>query len=156
VKAYLEASDVMVYMTRKEDEGLYENEDANKKVRDMQKRIAIIEEHKPDICVSIHQNSFPDSGTKGAQVFYYTGSKAGKTLAESVQKQLREVLDPTNKRQVKADDSYYLLKKTVVPLVIVECGFLSNPTEAAKLCDEAYQDRVAWAIHIGIMRYLNT
>lgn len=56
----------------------------------------------------------------GAQVFYYTGSTQGKRLAELVQDQLVERADPENKRQVKANDSYYLLKKTNVPIVIVE------------------------------------
>ena len=53
------------------------------------------------------------------------------------------------------NDSYYLLKKTKGTIVIVECGFLSNAAEAGKLCDEAYQDRVAWSIHKGILQYIN-
>lgn len=64
-------------------------------------------------------------------------------------------VDPENKRQTKANDSYYLLKKTGVPIVIVECGFLSNSKEAANLCTPDYQERIAWAIHMGILRYLN-
>ncbi|MCI9144048.1 MAG: N-acetylmuramoyl-L-alanine amidase, partial [Lachnospiraceae bacterium] len=57
--------------------------------------------------------------------------------------------------QVKANDSYYLLKKTGTPIVIVECGFLSNSDEAERLCTPEYQERIAWAIHMGILRYLN-
>jgi N-acetylmuramoyl-L-alanine amidase len=64
-------------------------------------------------------------------------------------------VDPENHRQVKANDSYYLLKKTATPIVIVECGFLSNSAEAEKLCNEDYQERIAWAIHMGILQYLN-
>ena len=60
-----------------------------------------------------------------------------------------------NHRQIKANDSYYLLKKTAVPIVIVECGFLSNREEAQKLCEESYQEKIAWQIHLGIMQYLN-
>ena len=77
-------------------------------------------------------------------------------LAEGIQRRLVESADPENKRQVKANDSYYLLKKTGVPIVIVECGFLSNSAEAEKLCTPEYQQRVAWAIHMGILEYLNT
>lgn len=55
----------------------------------------------------------------------------------------------------KANDSYYLLKKTGKPIVIVECGFLSNGAEAEKLCDDYYQEKVAWNIHMAIMQYLN-
>ena len=92
---------------------------------------------------------------KGAQVFYYTGSTEGQKLADYLQKSMVGRVDPENHRQVKANDSYYLLKKTSTPIVIVECGFLSNSEEAKKLCSETYQERVAWAIHIGILQYLN-
>lgn len=155
VKQYLEANDVKVVMTRETDAGLYEPGTSNKKVQDMKKRIAMIGEAAPDITVSIHQNSYPEEYVHGAQVFYYEGSPHGKELAEVLQKQLVNRADPENKRQVKANDSYYLLKKTSVPIVIVECGFLSNSTEAKKLCTKEYQKKVAWAIHMGILEYLN-
>ena len=87
-------------------------------------------------------------------MFYYDGSKEGQKLADLLQKQLVEKMDPENHRQIKANDSYYLLKKTDIPIVIVECGFLSNQDEAALLCQEDYQDRLAWAIHMGILQYL--
>lgn len=155
LKKYLEANDVTVVMTRESDEGLYDAEASNKKVQDMKRRIAIIDETAPQITVSIHQNSYPEEYVHGAQVFFYTGSKEGQELAESVQRQLVEKADPENKRQVKANDSYYLLKKTGVPIIIVECGFLSNAAEAEKLCEDEYQEELAWAIHMGILQYLN-
>lgn len=155
VKQYLEAEDVRVVMTRESGEGLYEEGASNKKVQDMKRRIALIEETKPDITVSIHQNSYPEEYVHGAQVFYYTGSTEGQRLAESLQRNLIARVDPENKRQVKANDSYYLLKKTAGTIVIVECGFLSNNREAELLCSEAYQQKLAWAIHLGILQYLN-
>ena len=155
VKQYLEMNDVEVVMTRESDAGLNDADASNKKVQDMKRRIALIEETAPAVTVSIHQNSYPEEYVHGAQVFYYTGSAQGQRLAESIQKQIVENVDPENKRQVKANDSYYLLKKTGVPIVIVECGFLSNSAEAEKLCTPEYQQRVAWAIHMGILQYLN-
>lgn len=155
VKLFLEANDVEVVMTRDSDQGLYDADASNKKVQDMKRRIALIDEAEPALTVSIHQNSYPEEYVHGAQVFYYTGSAQGQRLAECIQRQLVERADPENKRQVKANDSYYLLKKTGVPIVIVECGFLSNSAEAEKLCTPEYQDRVAWAIHIGILQYIN-
>jgi len=155
VKKYLEANDVKVVMTRKDGEGLYDADSSNKKAQDMKRRIAIIEEASPVLTVSIHQNSYPEEYVHGAQVFYYNGSIEGQRLAEEIQSQMIEKVDPDNKRQVKANDSYYLLKKTGTPIVIVECGFLSNGAEAKKLCDEEYQDRLAWAIQLGILRYMN-
>ena len=119
------------------------------------RRIEAIEDVSPALTVSIHQNSYPEEYVHGAQVFYYTGSTQGQLLAEAVQGQLIKRVDPENRRRVKANDSYYLLKKTGVPIVIVECGFLSNGGEAEKLCSPDYQQRVAWAIHMGILQYLN-
>lgn len=155
VKEYLEMQDVRVIMTRDSDEGLYDENVSNKKVQDMKRRIAIIAEADPALTVSIHQNSYPEESVDGAQVFYYTGSTEGQKLAKLIQESMIERVDPDNHRQIKANDSYYLLKKTATPIVIVECGFLSNSEEAQKLCDPDYQDRVAWAIHIGILQYLN-
>ena len=155
LKKYLEASDVRVILTRVSDEGLYSEGTSNKKVQDMKRRIELIDRANPDVAVSIHQNSYPEEYVHGAQVFFYTGSMEGEALAGAIQKQLVEKTDPENKRQIKANDSYYLLKKTGIPIVIVECGFLSNSAEAEKLCDSDYQEYVAWAIHMGIMQYLN-
>lgn len=142
-------------MTRETDAGLNDADASNKKVQDMKRRIELIDRTAPAITVSIHQNSYPEEYVHGAQVFYYTGSREGQELAQYIQEELVTRVDPENKRQVKANDSYYLLKKTGIPIVIVECGFLSNSAEAEKLCTEAYQKRVAWAIHMGILRYLN-
>lgn len=155
VKQFLEENDIEVVMTRESDEGLYDANASNKKVQDMKRRIELIEEVKPMVTVSIHQNSYPEEYVHGAQVFYYTGSVQGELLAECIQKQLVAKVDSENNRRIKANDSYYLLKKTDVPIVIVECGFLSNSAEAQKLCTQEYQERVAWAIHIGILQYLN-
>lgn len=154
VEEYLTAAGVRVVMTRQEDLALCDESGENKKVQDLKNRIAVMEQEAPRAVLSIHQNSYPEENVKGAQVFYYKTSVEGKKLAEKVQSRLVNDVDPDNHRQVKANDSYFLLKKTAVPLVIAECGFLSNPEEAKKLCTEEYQDTVAWALYLGIMDYL--
>lgn len=156
LKMFLEASDVEVIMTRTTDSGLYDENSSNKKVQDMKQRVQIIEENMPQLAVSIHQNSYGEEYVDGAQVFYYESSAQGKKLAEILQERIVTHLDPENGRMAKANDSYYLLKKTGRPMVIVECGFLSNSREAALLCDPLYQERLAWQIHMGVMQYLNT
>lgn len=156
VKRYLEAQDIEVILTRETEEGLYDADASNKKVQDMKRRIEKIAETDPAITVSIHQNSYPEEYVKGAQVFYYTNSAEGQKLAQLVQTSLIERVDPDNHRQIKPNDSYYMLKKAPTPIIIVECGFLSNSDEAVKLCDPTYQQRVAWAIHMGILQYLNS
>ena len=155
LKVLLEQEDVSVTLTRESDTGLYHESDSNKKVADLQNRCALIEKTDPDCTVSIHQNSFSSPEVRGAQVFYYGQSSEGETLAKLVQASLTRRVDPGNHRQAKANDSYYLLKRTVSPTVIVECGFLSNPEEAALLTSEDYQNRLVWAIHMGVMEFLN-
>lgn len=155
LKAFLEAEDIRVVMTRETDGGLYDENVSNKKVQDMKHRIAIIEEADPVLVVSIHQNSYQQESVKGAQVFYYAASERSRMLASMIQKEF-QVLQPDNRRLEKGNDSYYLLKKTAKPIVIAECGFLSNAEEAEKLVTQEYQERVAWRIHMGIMKYIGT
>ncbi len=73
-----------------------------------------------------------------------------------MQAQMIQTLKPSKERVAKENGSYYLLKKTSVPIVIVECAFMSNPTEAELLTQDSYQERVAWAIYMGIMQIINT
>ena len=154
LKKFLEAEDIRVIMTRENESGLYDEGASNKKVQDMKRRLAIIEEADPVLVVSIHQNSYHEEYVKGAQVFFYQTSEKSKELAELLQEQLR-LLDAENKRQAKGNDSYYLLKKTKRTIVIVECGFLSNRAEAEKLVTPYYQEKLAWNIHMGVMKYIN-
>ena len=154
VQKLLEQQDVEVVMTRESDAGLYEEQTSNKKVQDMKNRCTLINETHPDCVVSIHQNSYHEEYVTGAQVFYYGTSQEGKRLAETLQEKLVSYVDPENHRQAKANESYYLLKKTGAPIVIVECGFLSNWEEAKKLQEDSYQNEIAWAVSMGILSYL--
>ena len=126
LKTLLEKEGIKIVMTRTDDAGLYQKSSNNKKVEDMRKRCEIITKEKPVFTVSIHQNSYPEESVKGAQVFYYGQSKEGKKLAETLQQALIDQLDPKNHRQAKANESYFLLKKTPSPTVMVEFGFMSN------------------------------
>ena len=152
---YLENDGVTVILTREEDAGLYSDSDGNKKQADMRKRCEIIDHSNADLVVSIHQNSYHEENVKGAQVFYYKSSLRGQRLAELLQKRFDFVLGAENRRSIKPNDSYYLLLHTSCPIVIVECGFLSNWEEAEHLTNPDYQDQVAWTIYMGIMQYLN-
>lgn len=143
-----------VVLTRDKDEGLYEENARNKKAQDLQKRISIIEETSPLLCVSIHQNSYQDPNVRGPQVFYYRDSAQGKQLAELIQEQLNTVLEVSRPRVAKDNTSYYLLKRSKGVLNIVECGFLTNPEEAVFLQEEKYQKKVAEAVAKGIEQYL--
>lgn len=155
LKQYLELEDIEVVMTRESDLGLYEEGDTSKKMADMRNRCQLINDAKPDLVVSIHQNSYHEEYVSGGQVFYYQDSEKGKKLAETLQERFTYVLGAKNRRLAKANGNYYLLLHVKSPIVIVECGFLSNWKEATLLQQEDYQDRLAWTIHMGIMEYLN-
>lgn len=153
VKKKLEKEGVKVKMTRTADKGLDSETARNHKIEDMKERVRIINEAKPDLAVSIHQNSYTGESIKGAQVFYFTHSQKGKEAAEVMQENLR-MFDTGNKREAKANNTYYMLKKTETTTIIVECGFLSNWEEAEKLVTEEYQEKMAQVICDGIMNIL--
>lgn len=153
-KKLLENEGVRVIMTRDKDQDLAGDSDHNRKVQDMKARVKLINDAMPALTVSIHQNSYQDPSVKGAQVFYYSHSKEAERAAE-ILKQALLTVEESGTREKKAADSYYLLKKTEVPVVIVECGFLSNPEEAKRLADSAYQKELAKAVAKGILTCLN-
>ncbi len=154
VEQNLKKIGISVAMTREDDVGFYDETVSNKKLVDMEKRVQMIEGVQPKAVVSIHQNSYTDSSVTGAQVFYHGTSKEGEELAQVLQQELW-TLNPEKTRQIKANDTYYMLRKTKVPTVIVECGFLSNYEEAQKLMEETYQEAMAQAITNGIIKWLD-
>ena len=145
---------INVVLTRETDDGLYSDDDSNKKAVDMKNRCKIINDSESTVAISIHQNSFTDSDVRGAQVFFYKHSEKGKILAQNIQKALAEIPDTYNDREIKANDKYYMLLNTTCPTVIVECGFLSNAEETKLLCDETYQTQIAEAVTSGILDFL--
>lgn len=153
IKKLLEKKKIKVIMTREDDTTLAREGGGSQKVQDMKARVELINETKPNLAVSIHQNSYPEESVHGAQVFYFTHSAEGERAAGIMQKALLTV-DPENSRQEKADDGYYLLRRTEAPTIIVECGFLSNREEAGKLVDKEYQKKVAEAVVQGIEEYV--
>ena len=130
---------IRIILTRDSDIGLYSEGNTNKKAEDMQNRCKIITEAAPIFTVSLHQNSYPSP----------------EVCADTIQDSLIANVDPDNHRVAEANESYYLLKKTPTPTVIVECGFLSNPTEADLLLTDDYQNKLVNAIYIGIQNYLS-
>ena len=152
-KKNLEQSGYKVLMTRQDDNGLYEATSNNKKRDDMNRRVEMMNASDVSLAVSIHQNSYTGADCSGAQVFYYKTSEEGKKLAGYIQESLITRVQPQNTRQIKSNSDYFILKYSRVPTVIVECGFLSNVSEEAQLCDEIYQEKIAWAITMGILQY---
>jgi N-acetylmuramoyl-L-alanine amidase len=152
----LENKGYNVVLTRDSDDILADSDASNVKLEDMKNRVSVITDANAVLTVSIHQNSYADSSVSGPQVFYYKESLEGKEIASCIQDSLDETLNRTASRGIKANDEYYLLRKTPTPTVIVECGFLSNPSEAELLCEELYQAKLVRAIYLGICSYLQS
>lgn len=143
-------------MIREDDSGLYS--EGKSRIRDMKnedlrERHRIINESGADILISIHLNFFPQSQYYGAQCFYNKGDEEGKKLAELIQAELVDVIKNNNTRKAKSIDSVYILKNNKMPSVLIECGFLSNHEEERLLQNDNYQEKLAWAIFMGVMKY---
>ena len=141
-------------MTRSGDISLNYNPDAGARANknaDLNARLEIARQYSDCPFFSIHLNKFSQTQYAGAQVFY---GKNGLTLAQALQGQLRAALDPANDRVCKpAPEGVFLMKNISAPAVTIECGFLSNPEECAKLQQDGYQTRIALAIVSGYEIY---
>lgn len=138
-----------------EDEGL--NTIRQKKVSDIHNRHKTMKEIDNAIFVSIHQNHFSQSKYSGLQVFYSKNYSAQSSiLAQCIQDSVVSFLQPENTRTIKeCGTSVYLIYNAVVPAVLVECGFLSNPEEAKKLLETTYCRKISLLIALGIVKYTN-
>ena len=145
-----------VIMTRSDDNGIHNEaltDITEKKKSGMYQRRDIMNESGAEMFVSIHMNMFQDSSCSGPQVFYSPNREESEMLAREIQMRLAEL--SVEKREIKAaGQGIYLLKTAKIPAVLVECGFLSNPLEEAKLCTEEYQNRIVNAIAVGIEQYI--
>lgn len=146
---------VYTILTRETDDDLSSQKDSrlvSRKRQDLQRRVEIANQARADLFISIHCNSFPQSIWSGAQTFFYPGREKSKKLAVAIQAELVRRLGP-NRRRANAGE-YRVLKDTIMPAVVVEAGFLSNPREARLLARKDYQKKLAVAIYHGIVRYL--
>ena len=156
LRPLLEEYGFTVHLTRDSDKILGPANSSRPKRDDMIARVDMVKELHPYFTISIHQNSFPTPSVNGPQVFYYKDSVESATMAQIIQNSLNQYLNPQKKREPQANANYYLLTRTPTPTVIVECGFLSNPDEAALLATESYQQKVAEAVYMGIVSYYET
>jgi len=140
-----------VVMTRSTQEALYSPLASNKKRDDMKKRKEIIENSNADFVISIHMNSY-NSTSSGAQVYYGEGDEPSKLLADNIQNYFVKYL--VDAKRVSKIGDYYMLNAIKAPSVLVECGYLSNPTEEALLVSQDYKQEVCYSILLGVLSYL--
>lgn len=124
-----------------------------KKRQDLSRRADLANARNADLFISIHCNAFSSPREHGAQVFSHPESSEAKVLAEVIQKEMSLILGNTTRKAKQVD--YYAIRKTKMPAVIVEIGFVTNPKEDKQLQDPLYQSKVAWSIAAGITKYLH-
>ncbi len=133
-----------VKMTREDEKALGKD-----KKSDMRARRKMMREESVSAIVSIHMNKFRDSATKGPMAFYMKRSKSGKFLATQVLNAVCEAVG--HPRRLAATGNYFVLRESIAPAVIIECGFLSNASDAKRLQDPVYQQKLANGIIEGIV-----
>ncbi len=143
-------------MTRQSDEMLGSELPGNKKkMKDLKSRVNTANSVGDCVFISIHQNKFPQKKYKGLQVYYSRNSSDSKPLAQGMQQNVRQYVQPDNDRVIKqASSNIYVLDNVRCPAVLIECGFLSNDEEARLLCDRDYQKKLTAAVFSALFNYL--
>lgn len=159
LQALLTESGCITVMTRESDKDLVPQSEQDSKMilrqrADLDARTNVASASQADLFVSIHCNSIPSVQWSGAQTFYASDNEQSAQLAQSIQQALKNQLKNTEREAIVREDTY-LFKHLDIPAVIVECGFLSNTDETALLQQEAYQQKIAYAIFCGISDYLD-
>ena len=143
-------------LTRTSDTAIYTKGEtlAQKKGSDLKQRVRIANETEHALLLSIHQNNFPDSRYSGAQVFY-AGTEGSEALAKQLQDAFTATVNPGSHRKSKKSTGVYLMEHIQCTGVLIECGFLSNAAEEAKLRNPEYQKKLCCVIAATVSQYLS-
>ncbi|MFR7869720.1 MAG: N-acetylmuramoyl-L-alanine amidase [Oscillospiraceae bacterium] len=155
-RAIAELTGIEVIMTRDSPDIAYPDDAttiAERKKADQHQRAELIRRTDNAVLISIHQNCYPDRKPSGAQVLY-AASPGSDTIGALMHDNLVAYLDPQNRRvAVPISEKIYLMREVNCPAVLVECGFLSNESECAKLEDGGYQTKLAAVIIASYLQY---
>lgn len=143
-------------MVRTSDVSIYTKGEtiAQKKVSDLKERVRIANSTDHALLISIHQNTFSDSRYGGAQVFY-AATDGSQQLAKELQSAFTTSVNLGGNRKSKKSDGIYLMEHITCTGVLVECGFLSNPEEEAKLRSAEYQKQICCVIAATVSGFLS-
>ncbi len=150
LKSELEYYGATVYLTRDGDYDMTKRNHHYSKQDDMYLRVKEIDKHQAHYLLSIHQNAANNSKAWGSQVFHYYRSEKGKTLANKIDRHLKEV---THSRKPISGCGFRVLRATQTVGVLIECGFMSNYNECGQLRNENYQRKLVEQIVKGLIEY---
>lgn len=156
---YLSACGVENVMTRKEDSLVCDENDTSLKgklkMTDLKNRLAIAENYRDAVFISIHMNKFPIEKYSGLQVYYSPNNTSSAMFAQKVEENVRNFLQSANNRKSKAAGSnIFILDRITLPAILIECGFLSNNIEANLLATKEYRGKLALVFGESIFQML--
>lgn len=158
LREMLELSGFNVVVTRDEDISIYDpgvEGIRNQKLSDMDNRLEIVRSYPDSVFLCIHQNNYTDPQYFGGQMFYNNNNPDNRTLAQIMQNRFA-ILQEGNDREIKlSGEELFLLKSNENPSLMIECGFLSNPEEEARLATTEYQQQIAFTIYCGLLEYID-
>lgn len=144
--------------TRTDDRLLYDrtlNYGGRKKVLDLAARLEAAQNAMPDIFVGIHMNSFPQEQYSGLSVYYSPNHPKGQAAASLIQSAVKDAVQPENNREIKAaGTNIFLLHRLECPAILIECGFISNPEECARLSTEEYRQELSFIFFSSLSSFL--
>ena len=143
-----------VYLTRYGDYDLSTPGAWNRKRSDLSRRANIINKSNCDLYLSIHLNADDSGSFHGAEVYYDTINPENEKIASIFQEEFNKYL--SSNRDYKENNTKYLQRRINRPGVLLEVGFLSNPSDRSLLTSEVYQNKLVNVIKGGIYKYFET
>lgn len=128
---------------------------AARKASDLKARVQLANTTEHGLLISIHQNYFTDERYSGAQVFY-SATAGSEKLGKLLQTNMVSTLNPGSNRRAKRSSGVYLMEHIACTGVLVECGFLSNRIEEAKLRSPDYQKKLCCVIASSVNQFLKS
>jgi N-acetylmuramoyl-L-alanine amidase len=111
-------------------------------------RCDIANAQRDAVFVSVHFNAAPRVDASGVETYYYSGKSS--SLAASIHREVLRVMG-TPDRHIR-QRGFYVIRRTNIPAVLVESGFLTNPVEFRRIASPAFQDELAGGIARGIIK----
>ncbi len=153
LKKSLNNLDFSTSLTRENQDGLYGDLKKGFKLRDMEKRKAIIQETCPKLVISLHCNYSPHQSSHGINLYYNKNSIESKAFMEIA---LENLKNHNVSSRIRCDsEEMYITYKCNAPAVIIEMGFLSNAEDENKLIDEKYLKLLTKVITASCVDYFS-
>lgn len=116
----------------------------------LQARVRMANEWPADYFISIHCNANNNPAVNGTEIYIYQYNTQANWLAQHIMEGITETVG-TNNNGIRATQSFYVLRRTTMPSLLIELGYLTNASDAEKLRDNQYG--FAYGIYIGILDY---